>query len=82
MQRVFRENASYDFLETICANRWKTAAGLGSAAPYKKGAFGGDTTETYFGEALAVIRPDGTMPLTLTVSDESRTVTAVIPVQA
>ncbi|MDO4852439.1 MAG: glycoside hydrolase family 2 TIM barrel-domain containing protein [Clostridia bacterium] len=59
-----------------------TLVGLGSAAPYKKGAFGGDTTETYFGEALAVIRPDGTMPLTLTVSDESRTVTAVIPVQA
>lgn len=33
--------------------------GLGSAAPYFEGTYLEDTTDTYYGEALAVIRPTG-----------------------
>ena len=34
---------------------------------------------TIFGEALAVVRADGNGPLKVTVSDDSRAETAVIP---
>jgi beta-galactosidase len=44
--------------------------GLGNACPYKKGSFGGNTTETYFGDALAVVRADGSGDMTVTVTDE------------
>ena len=44
--------------------------GLGNACPYKKGSFGGNTTETYFGDALAVVRADGSGDVTVTVTDE------------
>ncbi len=45
--------------------------GLGNACPYKKGSFGGNQVDTYFGDALAVVRADGTGPVRITVTDES-----------
>lgn len=48
-----------------------TLAGLGNACPYKKGAFGGNTTETYFGDALAVVRADGKGDVVVKVKDET-----------
>lgn len=56
-----------------------TLAGLGNACPYKKGSFGGDTTDTYFGDALAVVRADGTGPVKVTVSDENGSYSVDIP---
>ena len=48
-----------------------TLIGLGSACPYKRGVFGGNTTETYFGDALAVVRAgQAGKPVVLKVSDE------------
>ena len=52
--------------------------GLGSATPYVKGNYTDSSTQTYFGEALAVVMADGNGPVKVTVSDESRTVSAVI----
>lgn len=43
--------------------------GLGSACPYNAIGFCGDTTDTYYGEALAVVQADGTGPVRLTVTD-------------
>ena len=36
-----------------------TLLGLGSACPYNPKGFLTNTTDTYYGEALAIIRPDG-----------------------
>ena len=48
-----------------------TLIGLGSACPYKRVVFGGNTTETYFGDALAVVRAgQAGKPVVLKVSDE------------
>ncbi len=46
-----------------------TLLGLGSACPYNAIGFCGDTTDTYYGEALAVVQADGTGPVRLTVTD-------------
>ena len=54
-------------------------AGLGNACPYKKGGFGGNTTETFFGDALAVVRADGNGGVTVKVSDEKREYQLTIP---
>lgn len=50
-----------------------TLAGLGNACPYKKGSFGGKEVDTYFGDALAVVRADGTGPVRIVVKDETNT---------
>ncbi len=57
-------------------------AGLGSACPYKKGGFGGNQVDTYFGEALAVARASGKGPLRVVVSDETGSAMAEIPCKA
>ncbi|MCD7917844.1 MAG: DUF4982 domain-containing protein [Clostridiales bacterium] len=44
--------------------------GFGSASSYNPEGYWGDTIRTYWGEALAVLRADGSGPLTLTVTDE------------
>lgn len=36
-----------------------TLVGLGSACPYYPRGYQGDTADTYYGEAMAIIRPDG-----------------------
>ena len=56
-----------------------TLAGLGSACPYKKGSFGGNEVDTYFGDALAVVRADGTGPVRIIVTDESGSCAVELP---
>lgn len=43
--------------------------GLGSGCPYNAAGFLTDTTDTYYGRALAVVQADGTGPVGLTVTD-------------
>ena len=53
--------------------------GLGSAAPYFEGNYAQTSVPTYFGEALTVVRADGTGPVTVKVTDERGSSEAVIP---
>ena len=53
--------------------------GLGNACPYKKGSFGSHTTETFFGDALAVVRANGSDDMTVTVTDEKTEYSLKIP---
>lgn len=46
-----------------------TLLGLGTACPYVEGGYCQDTVRTYYGEAMAAVRSDGTGPVTVTVSD-------------
>lgn len=46
-----------------------TLLGLGTACPYVEGGYCQDTVRTYYGEAMAVVRSDGTGPVTVIVSD-------------
>lgn len=55
-------------------------AGLGSANPYVKGNYTQNTVQTYYGEALAVVRADGTGPVRICVSDEKNTCTAELQI--
>ncbi len=48
-----------------------TLAGLGSANAYVEGNYAQDTTPTYYGEAMAVVRSDGRGPVRVTVTDET-----------
>ena len=43
--------------------------GLGSGCPYNPDGFLTDTTDTYYGQALAVVQADGAGPVQLTVTD-------------
>lgn len=58
-----------------------TLMGLGSASAYKEGNYTQDTTETYYGEAMAVIRADGSEPVKISVSDEKNTYQLEVPVR-
>ena len=53
--------------------------GLGNAGAYFEGNYARESVPTYFGEALTVVRADGTGPVKVTVSDEKGSVSAVIP---
>lgn len=55
--------------------------GIGNGCPYNRLGYTGTRTETYFGEALAVIQADGTGPVRVTVSDGRRKGTAQIPMR-
>ncbi len=59
-----------------------TLLGLGCANSYVRGNYTTDTTDTYYGEALAVVRAGKTGEVTVTVCEEGSDVTAyaVIPV--
>ena len=46
--------------------------GLGNACPYYTGNYTTDETQTYFGEALAIVQADGTGPVKVTVTDGER----------
>ncbi len=48
-----------------------TLAGLGSANAYVEGNYAQDTTPTYYGEAMAIVRADGRGPVRVTVTDET-----------
>lgn len=52
--------------------------GLGSACPYTRGNYTDEQTDTYFGEAMAIVRADGSGDVTVRVSDESTSVATVI----
>ncbi len=52
----------------VCV-RGGTLLGLGSACPYNERGFLTDVTDTYYGEALAIVKPDG--PGTVTLRAES-----------
>jgi beta-galactosidase len=53
--------------------------GLGSANPYVKGNYTENTTKTYFGEAMAVVRANGNGPLKVMVADKNHSRVAEIP---
>ncbi len=53
---------------------------LGSGCPYQTGSFLTSQTETYYGEALAILLPDGSGPLTLTAQGGPFTGCAVLPI--
>ena len=56
-----------------------TLAGLGSANAYVEGNYAQDTAPTYYGEAMAIVRADGTGPVRVTVTDETGAHTVDIP---
>lgn len=58
-----------------------TLAGLGSANAYKEGNYTDDSTSTYYGEAMAVVRAGKTGRVKVTVSDESHTYTTELPIE-
>ncbi len=55
--------------------------GLGSANSYVKGNYTDDTVSTYYGEALAVVRADGTGTVTVTAADENQKLSVDIPLK-
>lgn len=57
-------------------------AGLGSANAYAEGNYAQDTTKTYYGEAMAIIRAANSGPVRVTVSDENGSHTVEIPCEA
>ncbi len=74
-------------------NRWKntdlkvsvengTLEGLGSACSYVEGNYAQDTVDTYYGEAMAVVRAGETDSVKITVCDEEKTYTREIPIVA
>ena len=50
-----------------------TLVGLGSACPYHPRGYRTEVTDTYYGEALAVVRAGGTDPVTVTAQDDRHT---------
>lgn len=56
-----------------------TLLGLGSACPYTEYGYTGNTTKTYYGEAMAIIRAEGTGPVEVTADDGTTKETVVIP---
>ena len=59
-----------------------TLIGLGHGCPYNAESYLDDTTSTYYGEALAVIRPSGTGDVTITATSPCGSASAVVQVQA
>ena len=57
-----------------------TLEGLGSACSYVEGNYAQNTVDTYYGEAMAVVRAGEAGSVKITVSDEERTYTCEIPV--
>ena len=58
-----------------------TLEGLGSANAYVEGNYAQDSTPTYYGEAMAIVRSDGSGPVRVTVTDEAGAHTVDIPCQ-
>jgi len=56
-----------------------TLSGLGNACPYRKGSLAGSTTETFFGDALAVVRADGRGDVIITAADETKEYVLQLP---
>lgn len=58
-----------------------TLEGLGSANAYVEGNYAQDSTPTYYGEAMAIVRADGSGPVRVTAADETGAHTVDIPCQ-
>ena len=58
-----------------------TLAALGNACPYNERSYLSDETDTYYGEALAILRAGSSDTLTLTVEDGEFTATVNVPVE-
>lgn len=54
--------------------------GIGNGCPYNRFSYTGSKTETYFGEALAVVQADGSGPVRVAVSDGIRRNSAEITI--
>ena len=54
--------------------------GLGSACPYNEGSYLSQETDTYYGEALAVVRAGESGTVTLTVTDGTYTACAAVAI--
>lgn len=54
--------------------------GAGSACPYSALSYLAGKTDTYYGEALAIVRADGTAPVILTATDGENTARATIAI--
>lgn len=59
-----------------------TLLGLGSACPYNEKGYLNDTTDTYFGEALAIVKPDGPGEIVLTAESPYGNGEAAVSVKA
>ena len=57
-----------------------TLEGLGSACSYVEGNYAQDTVDTYYGEAMAVVRAGTAQSVKIIVEDEEKTYTREIPV--
>lgn len=55
--------------------------GLGSACPYNELGYCGITTDTYYGEALAIVQAEDSGAIHLTVTDGSRTGETTVPIR-
>lgn len=55
-----------------------TLLALGNACPYNAEGYLKDTTDTYYGEALAIVQADGSAPVTVTAADGLRTACCTI----
>lgn len=58
-----------------------TLLALGSGCPYNERGYLLEETDTYFGEALAIVRADGTGPVRLTARSGGLTAETVIPLR-
>ena len=58
-----------------------TLEGLGSACAYVEGNYAQDTTKTYYGEAMAVIRMRESGNAVVRVEDEKNTYSCIVPMQ-
>ena len=56
--------------------------GLGNACPFYRGNYTDEETETYYGDALAVVQAGMQGTVRITVRDEENTVTEEVPIQA
>ena len=57
-----------------------TLEGLGSACSYVEGNYAQDTVDTYYGEAMAVIRAGESGAVKIIVCDEEKTYTREVPI--
>ena len=61
--------------------RGGTLVGLGSACPFNKHSYLDNETDTYYGEALAIVRAEEGSALTLAASDGTYSAELTVPVQ-
>jgi beta-galactosidase len=55
---------------------------LGNACSYNEKGYQTDTTDTYYGEALAIVAPDGTGSVTVKAESKHGKTQTTVPVQA